>query len=389
MDPIFGNKDFYDPYTKCCGEVPRNIVYPDIALTVEIDGDELIISPVITGYAEEVFVITYSVNGEAIDTQEITANGTYPKTFDIESSWLESGTIKVNTSVNRKCGTRVLCKKSSTVIINIEFPSLQLTAEFDETFENLIISPTVGTGTYGSYNLYYYVNDVLVGSDVITEAGDYPLTIPTEEEWLTGDLVVSVKIESISPLPNYELTVSTLVIIPCGSVMPAGDVVLELTQEEYLLWSNSGKWRADYSVSGKEEYPPTPTGDLWTYPPGTFVEIESEIGCVFDDTFTPFPTTVNYYPGGPIIVSYTDLGLTIELGIVDGVYYAGITASLNSPGGLIADSGSTPGNGLGSVVLNIGGHIIPIQMRWNLSYSGNPGYTNDILFTLNLVRTSL
>lgn len=132
---LVGNLDFYDPYTKCCGEVPTS-----------------------RGRRPRVFI---------------------PPTLEL-SAYVEGG--------------------------------------------NLIIVPIVGTGTFGSYNLYYQVNGVLIYQQIITEAGDYSITTPLQGIWLSAvSFIASAKIESISPLPAWSLEKSADV----ENVIPpfvAGDV---------------------------------------------------------------------------------------------------------------------------------------------------------------------
>lgn len=271
-------------------------------------------------------------------------------------------------------------------------PPLTLTAGIED--DELTISPVVGGGTYGAYVLYYFVNETMVSATTITEPGTYPKTVPVNPDWLTGPLVASVRMESIPPLPTYTVTKECQIEVVCSSeVMPTGDYIFEISRDSYLQWTNAGTWNLAWNASGGEEYPTGlgPIGDIFSSPPGyNLDDIVNTVECDYTKSFTPLPVTTTYYSpaGGSVVPGNTSFQIALELGIVGGRYYAGVTVSIDA--GAIADSNTAvPGTNLGSMLVTIGGYLVPMETRWNLAYSSQPGYVNTIVFNLDLTKTPL
>jgi len=171
--------------------------------------------------------------------------------------------------------------------------------------------------------------------------------------------------------------------------MPTGDCVFEITKAEYRAWASAGTWRLSYSVTGGESYNSGTDGDIFSSPPGAYGDLASVVGCAFSDTFSGLPVTTTYFGSfSGVYPGTSEVAVTINLGIVDGRYYAGVTLAIDA-GGAVADSAPTPTPGKennGTFPVTVGGHVIPMQPRWTLSYTESLGAENTIVWTVALVR---
>jgi len=275
------------------------------------------------------------------------------------------------------------CKRPPRVTV-FNPPGLSLSAEVNG--DDLIITPVLGAGTYGGYLLFYMVNGVWVAVSSTITSGAVPKTVPMQEAWFEGELIISVRVESALPLPVWSTTARCEVLLICSG-MPEGDSVFEISRPEYLAWSRPGTWRLNFSASGGESHTAGGGGgDTFSSPEGAFADRPSELACGFDAVFSGLPVTTEYYgypSGGVTIIGTTSAAVTINLGTSGGRYYAGVTVVVDSG---IADSSSTPGTNLGTFSVSVGGHSVPMETRWSLGYSGYPGYINTILWELELVK---
>lgn len=190
-------------------------------------------------------------------------------------------------------------------------------------------------------------------------------------------------------LAEYEGSCCPIIPIVCAG-MPTGDCVFEISRGEYVQWAKAGTWRLNYSVTGGESFNAGADGDIFSSPPGVTADASSVLGCGFSHTFSGLAVTTTFF--GPYYsgVSSGTFGVAaaINLGIVDGRYYAGATVQIDS-GGSVADSNPapTPGKeGNGVFPVSVGGYVVPMQPRLTLHYTESLGAVNTIVWTVALTR---
>ena len=167
--------------------------------------------------------------------------------------------------------------------------------------------------------------------------------------------------------------------------MPLGDWVFEIKKEEYRNWVTAGTWRANISWTGGESYTQDGGGGDYTILGDNYIDMINSLQCD-QDIAGSFDTTTYYYGSGGDFTypSSVPVAVTINLGIVGGRYYVGVTIDLD--GGSFADSDPSMGTGIGTFFASIGEYNIPMQSRWTTTFSAYTGYVNTVVVSVSLIH---
>lgn len=249
-----------------------------------------------------------------------------------------------------------VCSLPGAVRPPFNAPSVSIKASFAS--DVLIITGTIGEGTYGAYRLTFLVNGEAVGHALATASGTFSKVVSFS--WVPR-MVVTFRAESVLPLDPWKGEASK-VLAPASTVcftVPVADYVVEISAAQFVRYVTGGTW--SYAASQTES-------EIWTggsvvggatgAGSGSFAGCSATVPAEYSGTLTP---------GGPYASS---LPVSLSFGVSGGHYYMGVSMLIPS----FATTEPGTASPYGSATLTVDGLAIPVRSIWGPSYASNPGY---------------
>lgn len=239
-------------------------------------------------------------------------------------------------------------------------PSVSMTTSFAS--DVLIMTGSIGEGTYGAYRLTFLVNGAAVGHALATASGTFSKVVSFS--WVPR-MVVTFRAESVLPLAPWKAEASK-VLAPASTVcftVPVADYVVEISAEQFVRYVAGGTW--SYTASQVES-------EIWTGgnvlggATGSGSGLFTGCGAVVPSQYSGTLST----SGGSPVPYASSLPVSLSFGLSAGHYYLGVSMTIPS----FATTAPGTASPYGSASLIVDGLAIPVRSMWGPSYAGNPGY---------------